>query len=93
MAMAISLDCTALTVSADHLVGRYDLLTPEGTTRFTSVGTAFKTKHSGNSAIVIRSAAAVRFRTMIRAELWSGSYALRSRCQPEPDHNMVLGSW
>src|SRR5882757_9379742 len=27
MAMAVSLDCTfALTVSADHLVGRYDLL-------------------------------------------------------------------
>jgi len=27
MAMAVSLDCTfALTVSADHLIGRYDLM-------------------------------------------------------------------
>jgi len=55
MAMAVSLDCTfALTVSADHLVGQYDLLTQERASGFTSVGTAFKTKHPGNGAIAIR---------------------------------------
>ncbi|OAX39379.1 WD-40 repeat-containing protein [Rhizopogon vinicolor AM-OR11-026] len=55
MAMAVSLDCTfALTVSADHLVGRYDLLTQEGASEFTSIGTTFKTKHPGHGAIAIR---------------------------------------
>ncbi|KAG2141807.1 WD40-repeat-containing domain protein [Suillus bovinus] len=54
MAMAVSSDCTvALTVSADHLVGRYDLL--EVTSESTPAGTAFKTKHPGNGAIAIRS--------------------------------------
>ncbi|KAG1718218.1 WD40-repeat-containing domain protein, partial [Suillus lakei] len=49
MAMAVSLDRTfALTVSADHLVGRYDLL------QGASDGIAFKTKHPGNGAIAIR---------------------------------------
>ncbi|KAG0692069.1 hypothetical protein DFH29DRAFT_972524 [Suillus ampliporus] len=57
MAMAVSRDCTfALTVSADHLVGRYDLLkTQEETSEFTPTGTTFKTKHPGNGAIAIRS--------------------------------------
>ncbi|KAG2343527.1 WD-40 repeat-containing protein [Suillus weaverae] len=51
MAMAVSADHTfALTVSADHLVGRYDILTQKGA----SEGTAFKTKHPGNGAIAIR---------------------------------------
>ncbi|KAG2140054.1 WD40-repeat-containing domain protein [Suillus clintonianus] len=53
MSMAVSLDCTfALTVSADHLVGRYDLLVDAS--EFTPAGTAFKTKHPGNGAISIR---------------------------------------
>ncbi|KAG2145279.1 WD40-repeat-containing domain protein [Suillus bovinus] len=58
MAMAVSSDCTvALTVSADHLVGRYDLLVgvQEVTSESTPAGTAFKTKHPGNGAIAIRS--------------------------------------
>ncbi|KAG1821183.1 WD-40 repeat-containing protein [Suillus subaureus] len=46
----------ALTVSADHLVGRYDLLkTQEEASESTSAGTAFKTKHPGNGAVAIRS--------------------------------------
>ncbi|KAG1746576.1 WD40-repeat-containing domain protein [Suillus paluster] len=49
MAMAVSLDCTfALTISADHLVGRYDLLKTQE-----EAGTAFKTKHPGNGSIAI----------------------------------------
>lgn len=57
MAMTVSSDCTfALTVSADHLVGRYDLLkTQEQVSRPASAGTAFKTKHPGNGAVAIRS--------------------------------------
>ncbi|KAG1779217.1 WD40-repeat-containing domain protein [Suillus placidus] len=57
MAMAVSSDCTfALTVSADHLVGRYDLLkTQEEASKSTRAGTAFKTKHPGNGAVAIRS--------------------------------------
>ncbi|KAG2037649.1 WD-40 repeat-containing protein [Suillus americanus] len=57
MAMTVSSDCTfALTVSADHLVGRYDLLkTQEGASESTPSGTAFKTKHPGNGAVAIRS--------------------------------------
>lgn len=57
MAMTVSADRTfALTVSADHLVGRYDLLkTQEEASESTSAGTAFKTKHPGNGAVAIRS--------------------------------------
>ncbi|KAG2347927.1 WD40 repeat-like protein [Suillus weaverae] len=57
MAMVVSSDCTfALTVSADHLVGRYDLLkTQEEASESTRAGTAFKTKHPGNGAVAIRS--------------------------------------
>ncbi|KAG2060802.1 WD40 repeat-like protein [Suillus hirtellus] len=56
MAMAVSSDCTlALTVSADHLVGRYDLLKTQEASEFTPAGTAFKTKHPGNGAVAIRS--------------------------------------
>ncbi|KAG2130863.1 WD40-repeat-containing domain protein [Suillus clintonianus] len=52
MAMAVSLDCSfALTVSADHLVGRYDLLKIQPGV---SDGIAFKIKHPGNGAIAIR---------------------------------------
>ncbi|KAG2366988.1 hypothetical protein BDR07DRAFT_1394535 [Suillus spraguei] len=57
MAMTVSSDCTfALTVSADHLVGRYDLLkTQEEVSGPASAGIAFKTKHPGNGAVAIRS--------------------------------------
>ncbi|KAF8551384.1 WD40 repeat-like protein [Imleria badia] len=50
MAMAVSKDCSfALTVSADHLVGRYDLvLEADQSAR------SFRTKHPGNGAIAIR---------------------------------------
>lgn len=57
MAMAVSSSCAfALTVSADHLVGRYDLSkTQEEASESTPAGTVFKTKHSGNGAVAIRS--------------------------------------
>ncbi|KAF8440495.1 WD40-repeat-containing domain protein [Boletus edulis BED1] len=49
MAMAVSKDCSfALTVSADHIVGRYDLMEADQLAR------AFRTKHPGNSAVAIR---------------------------------------
>ncbi|KAG2140480.1 uncharacterized protein EDB93DRAFT_1241853 [Suillus bovinus] len=51
MAMAVSAGCTfALTMSADHLVGRDDLVVAQKA----SEGTVFKTKHPGNGAITIR---------------------------------------
>ncbi|KAH7928224.1 WD40 repeat-like protein [Leucogyrophana mollusca] len=54
MAMAVSRDSTfALTVSADHLIGRYDLISPIHT-ETESIATAFRTKHPGNAAIAIR---------------------------------------
>ncbi|KAG0709338.1 WD-40 repeat-containing protein [Suillus ampliporus] len=53
MAMTVSLDCTfALTVSADHLVGRYDLMAGKSS-EFTPTGIASKTKYPGNGAIAI----------------------------------------
>ncbi|KAG2741017.1 WD40 repeat-like protein [Suillus brevipes Sb2] len=57
MAMAVSSSCAfALTVSADHLVGRYDLSkTQEEASESTPAGTVFKTKHSGNGTVAIRS--------------------------------------
>ncbi|KAG1870646.1 WD40-repeat-containing domain protein [Suillus subalutaceus] len=57
MAMTVSSDCTfALTVSADHLVGRYDLLKiQEEASESTPAGTASKTKHLGNGSVAIRS--------------------------------------
>jgi len=49
MAMKVSKDNTlALTVSADHLIGRYDLSSPE------SNCSVHRTKHPGNSSIAIR---------------------------------------
>ncbi|KAH0832970.1 WD40-repeat-containing domain protein [Lanmaoa asiatica] len=54
MAMAVSKDCSfALTVSADHIVGRYDL---NALTRIEAEQSArgFRTKHPGNGAISIR---------------------------------------
>ncbi|KAF9223833.1 WD40 repeat-like protein [Gyrodon lividus] len=57
MAMAVSKDCSfALTVSADHLVGRYDLDAPSTRTQSetTQLGRIFRTKYPGNAAIAIR---------------------------------------
>ncbi|KAF9236702.1 WD40-repeat-containing domain protein [Melanogaster broomeanus] len=63
MAMAVSKDCGfALTVSADHLVARYDLtVSPLQNASSTSTqtetensGRIFRTKHPGNAAIAIR---------------------------------------
>ncbi|KAG2083532.1 WD40-repeat-containing domain protein [Suillus cothurnatus] len=60
MAMTVSSDCTfALTVSADHLVGRYNLSIVNRMPRkrprnATALGIAFKTKHPGNGAVAIR---------------------------------------
>jgi len=49
MAMAVSRDCSfALTVSADHIVGRYELIEADQSAR------AFRTKYPGNGAISIR---------------------------------------
>ncbi|KAH9064031.1 WD40 repeat-like protein [Lactarius vividus] len=52
MATALSLDrSVALSVSADHLVGRYDLgLNPDSND---SAGTVHRTKHPGNGAVAI----------------------------------------
>jgi len=50
MAMAVSLDgSVALSVSADHLVGRYDL----GRDSVDAAGTVHRTKHPGNGAVAI----------------------------------------
>jgi hypothetical protein len=71
MAMAVSNDnALALTVSADHIIGRYDLAVGRHGTLFItrriihvrsgkqtsplSVGTTHRTKYPGNSAIAIR---------------------------------------
>ncbi|KAI6004339.1 WD40-repeat-containing domain protein [Pisolithus marmoratus] len=49
MAMAVTKDASfALTVSADNLIGKYDLV------KTASPGTVFRTKHPGNGAIAIR---------------------------------------
>jgi len=54
MAMAVSKDHSfALTVSADHLVGRYDLNTPTQLEADQSAR-AFRTKNPGNATIAIR---------------------------------------
>lgn len=57
MAMAVSTDASfALTVSADHLIGKYNLnasVEPEEHSS-ASIGSAFRTKHPGNGAIAIR---------------------------------------
>ncbi|KAH7915635.1 WD40-repeat-containing domain protein [Hygrophoropsis aurantiaca] len=54
MSMTISGDRTfALTVSADHLIGRYDLARTQNSSE-DPVATAFRTKHPGNAAVAIR---------------------------------------
>jgi len=51
MATAVSLDRSiALSVSADHLVGRYDL-NADPTPNLETIGTVFRTKHPGNGAV------------------------------------------
>ncbi|KAL1759323.1 WD40-repeat-containing domain protein [Schizophyllum commune] len=51
MAMAVTRDnALALTVSADHLIGRYDLNAPEPN----AASTTHRTKHPGNACIAIR---------------------------------------
>lgn len=53
MAMAVAKDDSfALTVSADNLVGKYDLT--YGRSETASPGIVFRTKHPGNGAIAIR---------------------------------------
>jgi WD40 repeat protein len=53
MAMRVSRDNRlALTVSADHLVGRYDLSADVGTDA--SSGAVYRTSHPGNGCIAIR---------------------------------------
>ncbi|KIJ67111.1 hypothetical protein HYDPIDRAFT_109119 [Hydnomerulius pinastri MD-312] len=56
MAMAVSNDSSfALTVSADHLIGRYDLNASALPTQSESVPcNVFRTKHPGNATIAIR---------------------------------------
>ncbi|KAF8834310.1 WD40 repeat-like protein [Paxillus ammoniavirescens] len=57
MAMAVSEDCSfALTVSADHLVGRYDLNASRAPTQSETgqPDRVFRTKHPGNAAIAFR---------------------------------------
>ncbi|CAL1716304.1 unnamed protein product [Somion occarium] len=54
MAMAVSRDnALALTVSADHLIGRYDLLKAEEVDT-TEACVAHRTKYAGNACIAIR---------------------------------------
>ncbi|KAI0300842.1 WD-40 repeat-containing protein [Russula brevipes] len=53
MATTVSLDRSiALSVSADHLVGRYDLHA-DPTANLESAGTLYRTKHPGNGAVAI----------------------------------------
>ncbi|KAI0267724.1 WD40 repeat-like protein [Gloeopeniophorella convolvens] len=55
MAMAVARDrSVALSVSADHLVGRYDL-----TADAAAVGTTHRTRHPGNGAVALHDAARV----------------------------------
>ncbi|KAI6108321.1 WD40-repeat-containing domain protein [Pisolithus sp. B1] len=57
MAMAVARDGSfALTVSADNLVGKYDLVSPSKLPfpKTASPGTVFRTKQPGNGAIAIR---------------------------------------
>ncbi|KIK95219.1 hypothetical protein PAXRUDRAFT_827218 [Paxillus rubicundulus Ve08.2h10] len=57
MAMAVSKDCSfALTVSADHLVGRYDLNASRTPTQSETAqpDRVFRTRYPGNAAIAIR---------------------------------------
>ncbi|KIM84143.1 hypothetical protein PILCRDRAFT_818460 [Piloderma croceum F 1598] len=55
MAMAVSRDATlALTVSADHLIGRYDLMDAGQSSALEKTCVAHKTKYPGNSSIAIR---------------------------------------
>ncbi|KAI6154710.1 WD40-repeat-containing domain protein [Pisolithus tinctorius] len=53
MAMVVAKDNSfALTVSADNLIGKYDLTS--GRSETASPGTVFRTKHPGNGAVAIR---------------------------------------
>ncbi|PCH42454.1 WD-40 repeat-containing protein [Wolfiporia cocos MD-104 SS10] len=55
MAMAVSRDNKlALTVSADHLIGRYDIQAAENAENSQAVCTVHRTKHPGNASITIR---------------------------------------
>ncbi|TBU32609.1 WD-40 repeat-containing protein [Dichomitus squalens] len=55
MAMTVSRDGTfALSVSADHLVGRYDLVEAERAESLNTACVAHRTKHPGNGAVGIR---------------------------------------
>ncbi|KAL4064499.1 WD40-repeat-containing domain protein [Scleroderma yunnanense] len=55
MAMVVSKDSRfALTVSADHLVGKYDLTCGKTETGTLDPGTVFRTKNPGNGAVAIR---------------------------------------
>ncbi|KAJ7637684.1 WD-40 repeat-containing protein [Mycena polygramma] len=60
MAMRVSRDNRlALTVSADHLVGRYDLTADSDVATDASVGAVHRTTHPGNGCIAIRDDARV----------------------------------
>lgn len=51
MAMGVTRDhCVAFTVSADHLIGRYDLNTDDEEKR----STVYRTKHPGNGCVALR---------------------------------------
>ncbi|TCD65141.1 hypothetical protein EIP91_003034 [Steccherinum ochraceum] len=55
MAMSVSRDNSfALTVSADHLVGRYELVEPEKPDDSHQAHTTFRTKHPGSGSVAIR---------------------------------------
>ncbi|KZT02625.1 WD-40 repeat-containing protein [Laetiporus sulphureus 93-53] len=55
MAMAVSRDGSlALTVSADHLIGRYDLQAADGSSHLHTACVVHRTKHAGNGSIAIR---------------------------------------
>ncbi|KAH8099976.1 WD-40 repeat-containing protein [Cristinia sonorae] len=55
MAMSVTRDNTlAFTVSADHLIGRYDLTRAGGSEDVTTFCTIYRTKHPGNGSIAIR---------------------------------------
>ncbi|KAI0649353.1 WD-40 repeat-containing protein [Trametes meyenii] len=55
MALTVSVDGTfALSVSADHLVGRYNIVEADSATDPKEACSAFKTKHPGNACVAIK---------------------------------------
>ncbi|KAL1949317.1 hypothetical protein VTO73DRAFT_8198 [Trametes versicolor] len=55
MAMSVSMDGSfALSVSADHLIGRYNFAEAESAENVQQACTAFKTKHPGNGSVAIK---------------------------------------